>query len=82
MFDGYGNIKVLGGSTYRFSKENDCSAIALYSREIIGYSLNNRAIQKLYASYRDNKVVKWTPVGVLFSWDKFKFKNIYGIITD
>lgn len=39
-------------------------------------------IQKLYASYRDNKVVKWTPVGVLFSWDKFKFKNIYGIITD
>ena len=44
MFDGYGNIKVLGGSTYRFSRGNECSMIALYSRWIIGYSLNNRAM--------------------------------------
>ncbi len=48
MFDEYGNIKVLGGSTYRFSRENDCPTIAIYSRGIIGYSLNNRAMWSAY----------------------------------
>ena len=52
MFDEYGNIKVLDGSTYRFSRENDCSMIALYSRWIIGYSLNNRAISNASCGWR------------------------------
>lgn len=53
MFDEYGNIKVLDGSTYRFSRENDCSMIALYSRWIIGYSLNNRAISNASCGWRE-----------------------------
>ena len=58
MFDEYGNIKVLGGSTYRFSRENDCPTIAIYSRGIIGYSLNNRAMLSAYVLWADGKYLK------------------------